>query len=156
MAADDVQASSLAVEGEQAMQLRSDEIGHSPSPVESGSEPSWRRVAQIGHVPDWARMRLELALDDASQGRLDGVVGHYLALRHLAPEGRECAMCDGFRALGELFDAAEEDGLSELAHKTASLVEGQLSDSARDGQVSGAVGQPDGIGAIPVVRPAST
>ena len=138
------------------MQRRSDEIGHSPSPEDRQSEQSWRRIAQIGHVPDWARMRLELALDDASQGRLDGVVGHYLALAHLAPDGGERAVCAGFRALGQLFDAAEEGGLSALARETAALVEGQLSDSAGDDGLSGAVSQPEGVGTVPVGRPAST
>ena len=94
----------------------------------SAAKPG-RRFAQIGDAFEWARVRLELALDDAAQGRLDGVIGHYLALRRLAPDCEERSVCDGLRALGRLFGEIDEARLSALAHETAALLEGRLSDA---------------------------
>jgi hypothetical protein len=96
--------------------------------------PDWLRDALASpQTREWMRVRLELALFDAREQRLGGLVGQYSALRRLDGTTLPAEVCAGYREIGALLQRAGQPTMSECATRIAHMLERWFTRDASEG-----------------------
>ncbi len=81
---------------------------------------------RVAHEPDWIRIRLALAVRDADAGRLDGVVGHYRALREALDVDADLPVEAGLRTMADVLGRTGRRDLAKQADGLADAFVGAL------------------------------
>jgi hypothetical protein len=91
---------------------------------------------EVPEAREWMRVRLELALYDAKERRLNGLIGQYRAFRRLGSATLPEGVCDGYREIGTLLLRAGHPDMSACAAKVAELLESWIAEGVSDGELS--------------------
>lgn len=107
------------------------------SPRRVSVAPQWLQTfIEVPEAREWIRVRLELALYDAKERRLSGLIGQYRALRRLGsaflPEG----VCDGYREIGALLHRAGHPEMGACAAQVADLLEAWIAEGISENDLS--------------------
>jgi len=93
-------------------------------------------MVEVPEGREWMRVRLELALYDAKERRLNGLIGQYRALRRLGSASLPEGVCDGYRAIGAFLLRAGHPDMSACAAKIAELLEAWLAEGISSDEIA--------------------
>lgn len=89
---------------------------------------------EVPEAREWMRVRLELALFDAKERRLNGLIGQYRAFKRLGSATLPEGVCDGYREISALLLRAGHPDMSACAEKIAELLETWIAEGVSDSE----------------------
>jgi len=100
--------------------------------------PWLHALIELPEALDWIRMRLELALYDAKERRLNGLIGQYRAFQSLGEASLPHEVCEGYREIGTLLHGAGHDDMGACAQQVADLLEHWLAEGVSGEEIGSA------------------